>query len=159
MLEGAQGVREVVMIPAPNIDISDAQGQDLFVEDDETAQNFWLTDVLPHPGYFAAGAMAGAVSRTCTAPLDRLKVYLIANIDGAKSPVEAVKKGNALKAAKHFGQPLINATKELWAAGGMRSLFAGKQFPLWYQCLTNVNRQWVKCFESHARVRDQIRVF
>ena len=30
-----------------------------------------LTEVLPDPGYFAAGAIAGIVSRTSTAPLDR----------------------------------------------------------------------------------------
>lgn len=30
-------------------------------------------------GYFYAGGVAGVISRTCTAPFDRLKVYLIAN--------------------------------------------------------------------------------
>jgi hypothetical protein len=66
------------------------------------------------------------ISRTATAPLDRLKVYLIANVGPAKDSIKAVKKGDAVAAAKKVGQPLIDATKELWKAGGMRSLFAGK---------------------------------
>ncbi|CRK31765.1 hypothetical protein BN1723_018465, partial [Verticillium longisporum] len=38
-----------------------------------------LTSYIPDPGYFLAGAVAGGVSRTATAPLDRLKVYLLVN--------------------------------------------------------------------------------
>lgn len=85
-----------------------------------------LTDLLPDPGYFAAGAIAGVISRTSTAPLDRLKVYLIANIGPAKNSLDAVKKGDAAGVAKTVGRPLIDASKELWKAGGIRSLFAGK---------------------------------
>lgn len=85
-----------------------------------------LTWLFPDPGYFAAGGVAGVVSRTATAPLDRLKVYLIANTgEVAKSSLIAAKKGDAATAVKHIGQPLIDATKELWKAGGWRSLFAG----------------------------------
>ncbi|PQE26919.1 calcium dependent mitochondrial carrier protein [Rutstroemia sp. NJR-2017a BVV2] len=84
-----------------------------------------LTEILPDPGYFAAGAIAGAFSRTATAPLDRLKVYLIANISSNNAPLQAAKQGNAIAATKMVGQPLIAACKELWRAGGIRSLFAG----------------------------------
>ena len=84
-----------------------------------------LTVLIIDPGYFAAGGIAGAVSRTATAPLDRLKVYLIANTGVAKDSLEAVKHGEPLKAVKHVGRPLIDACKELWKAGGVRSLFAG----------------------------------
>lgn len=85
-----------------------------------------LTEVLPDPGYFAAGAVAGIVSRTSTAPLDRLKVYLIASVGDAKGPIDAVKKGDVVVAVRHLGQPLIAASKDLWKNGGIRNLFAGK---------------------------------
>jgi solute carrier family 25 (mitochondrial phosphate transporter), member 23/24/25/41 len=68
------------------------------------------------------------VSRTVTAPLDRLKVYLIAQTSTATAAEEAAtaaKDGAPVQAAKRIGQPIIDATKELWRAGGIRSLFAG----------------------------------
>ena len=65
------------------------------------------------------------VSRTATAPLDRLKVYLIAQTGSKRTAVKAAKEGAPVQAVKRIGQPLIDATKELWKAGGIRSLFAG----------------------------------
>ena len=79
-----------------------------------------------HPGYFVAGGLAGIVSRTSTAPLDRLKVYLIAQTDVTKDAVDAAKSGNIFRAAADAWRPLAAATKELWQAGGMRSLYAGE---------------------------------
>ncbi|KAL8931028.1 MAG: hypothetical protein Q9208_000130 [Pyrenodesmia sp. 3 TL-2023] len=84
-----------------------------------------LTILLPHPGYFVAGAMAGVVSRTATAPLDRLKVYLIAQTSVKDEAINAAKSGAPLQAAKHASRPLIEASKTLWRMGGIRSLFAG----------------------------------
>ncbi|KAI4132936.1 MAG: hypothetical protein LQ347_002348 [Umbilicaria vellea] len=84
-----------------------------------------LTDLMPDPGYFLAGGIAGVVSRTATAPLDRLKVYLIAQTSVRDETVHAVKSGAPLQAAKKVSRPLIEATKTLWRMGGMRSLFAG----------------------------------
>ncbi|THW05404.1 hypothetical protein D6D23_09203 [Aureobasidium pullulans] len=83
-----------------------------------------LTDFVPDPGYFLAGGISGVASRTTTAPLDRLKVYLIAQT-GATETVQAVKNGAPAAAAKSSANTLVRACKELWAAGGIRSLFAG----------------------------------
>lgn len=84
-----------------------------------------LTDLMPDPGYFLAGGIAGVVSRTATAPLDRLKVYLIAQTGIKDETIHAVKSGAPVQAAKRVSRPLIEATRTLWRMGGMRSLFAG----------------------------------
>ncbi len=122
-----------------SLDIADEEEEE---EDFTPVKKLLLTDILPDPGYFAAGAVAGVVSRTSTAPLDRLKVYLIANIGPAKDSINAVKKGDAVGVAKTVGRPLIDATKELWKAGGMRSLFAG----ICPYCTTSCKTFTAKCF-------------
>ena len=85
-----------------------------------------LTDLFPSAGYFVAGGAAGVVSRTATAPLDRLKVYLIAQTGVRQEAVQTAKSGAPVKAARKAARPLVEATKELWRMGGIRSLFAGK---------------------------------
>ena len=85
-----------------------------------------LTDLFPSAGYFVAGGAAGVVSRTATAPLDRLKVYLIAQTGVREEAVQIAKSGAPVQAAKKAARPLVEATKSLWRMGGIRSLFAGE---------------------------------
>lgn len=84
-----------------------------------------LTESTPHLGYFLAGGMAGVVSRTATAPLDRLKVYLIAQTSIRNTATNVAKASSVIEATKLLTSPLVDSTKELWRAGGIRSLFAG----------------------------------
>lgn len=95
-----------------------------------TKKKFRLTDFAPHPGYFLAGAIAGGVSRTATAPLDRLKVYLLVNTAShAETAVAALKQGRLLDALRNAARPFRDAVRDLYRSGGWRSFFAGKHSP------------------------------
>ncbi|RPA87951.1 mitochondrial carrier [Ascobolus immersus RN42] len=80
-------------------------------------------------GYFFAGAVAGVVSRTATAPFDRLKVYLIARTHGSTPkihPIDAMRSGKPIaQEASKLAGPLKDALRDLWRQGGVRSFFAG----------------------------------
>ncbi|KAI1095165.1 mitochondrial carrier [Rostrohypoxylon terebratum] len=92
----------------------------------ETSKRSVLMKYIPDSGYFVAGAVAGGISRTATAPLDRLKVYLLVNTtSNANVAVEAAKKGQPIQALKHAGRPLVTAIADLYKAGGVRGFFAG----------------------------------
>lgn len=111
-----------------------------------------LTALGFNPGYFLAGGIAGIVSRTSTAPLDRLKVYLIAQTSDTSKVVEAAKQGSAVRATKHAARPLRDACIALWRAGGMRSLFAGETSDKIFVYLLPLTqyRQWSQRSQSHA---------
>ncbi|KAI1278510.1 mitochondrial carrier domain-containing protein [Xylaria sp. FL0933] len=85
-----------------------------------------LMNYIPDPGYFIAGAVAGGVSRTATAPLDRLKVYLLVNTKSHTNiALDAAKKGRPIDAVKNAGRPLLAAISDLYKSGGVRGFFAG----------------------------------
>ncbi|KAF3936181.1 Mitoferrin [Dactylella cylindrospora] len=84
-------------------------------------------DLYEGLGFFIAGGAAGAVSRTATAPFDRLKVYLIAQTStpDVKEAAKAALKGEVAELAKSSARPMRDAIVALWKAGGIRSFFAG----------------------------------
>jgi solute carrier family 25 phosphate transporter 23/24/25/41 len=119
-------------LPFPGPSASEAESDQQELNDKQLSDKIaspkksLLTSLLPHPGYFAAGGLAGVVSRTATAPLDRLKVYLIAHTGPVVGSLEVAKKGNVGEVTKQFGRPIILAYRDLLQAGGWRNLFAGK---------------------------------
>ncbi len=123
-LQGPFGTKAGPAFKFPTPSTRQADYQDL--SSDGASQKSLLISLLPDPGYFAIGACAGVISRTCTAPLDRLKVYLIAHTSPIDNSLVAAKKGNTGEAARKFGQPIIQAYKDLMKAGGWRNLFAGQ---------------------------------
>ncbi|KAL8296750.1 hypothetical protein RB597_006053 [Gaeumannomyces tritici] len=83
-------------------------------------------DTLEGLGYFVAGAIAGGVSRTATAPLDRLKVYLLVNTKASTTvAISAATHGHPLAAAKTASKPITSAVASLHKSGGLRTFFAG----------------------------------
>lgn len=86
----------------------------------------WLIKYLPDPGYFVAGAVAGGISRTATAPLDRLKVYLLVNTKSTSyAAIDAAKSGRPLAAVTNAARSFGGAVTELYRNGGLRGFFAG----------------------------------
>ena len=68
---------------------------------------------------FAAGAVAGATSRTATAPMDRLKVLLQAQAGGGKG------SGGAGGAGGAGGGGIASGLRAIHAEGGWRAFYRG----------------------------------
>ncbi len=77
-------------------------------------------EAYKHTGYFAAGGIASITSRTLTAPLDRLKIYLIAQTS-SRNTFRLSNPSSLLNAVS----PIKDACVSLWKAGGLYSLWAG----------------------------------
>lgn len=79
---------------------------DLSSDGDVTLINQYLNGV----GFFIAGGIAGVVSRTCTAPFDRIKVFLIARTD-LSSTVLHSKREIAKKISDGAAQHVIDEAR------------------------------------------------
>ena len=117
------------------LDISELKEEQIEADEVEagtgTPKRLKLTHYLPHPGYFLAGALAGGISRTATAPFDRLKVYLLVNttVDvprGTPAAVVEAARTAASTAAKKPARPIREAIVSLYKSGGPKTFFAGK---------------------------------
>ncbi|CAK7895991.1 truncated non-functional calcium-binding mitochondrial carrier Sal1p-1 [[Candida] anglica] len=76
-------------------------------------------------GYFLAGGFAGVVSRTCTAPFDRIKVFLIARTD-LSSTVLHSKREIAEHIANGASKQVIEAARKKVAAAELELAAAKK---------------------------------
>lgn len=136
-------------------------------EECEDVSESRLMSLLPEPGYFAAGALSGGISRTATAPIDRLKVYLLVDSKSKTSTVlTAAKSGHGLAALRQAGTPVTAAVTDLYKTGGLRTFFAGKDYyvsPYSFSIspspaatiksvssLTHANRQWFERDQDYA---------
>ncbi|KAI8998357.1 mitochondrial carrier domain-containing protein [Gaertneriomyces semiglobifer] len=76
-------------------------------DDDASSSSPQPSTLPPRLKYFICGGMAGAVSRTATAPLDRVKVLLVTNASQQSPP------------------PLLDTLKLIYSQGGLRSFYRG----------------------------------
>lgn len=140
---------------------------------EEDASEQRLMSLLPEPGYYLAGAISGGISRTATAPIDRLKVYLLVdNKSKTNTVIAAAKAGSVVAAARSAGTPVTEAIRDLYKTGGLRTFFAGRNIsprPLtitpaapWDRDTSSlviqtntVHRQRAKCHQDNARDGNQ----
>lgn len=89
-----------------------------FFEDDEIMDHSVL-DGHTSLKFLLAGGVAGAVSRTCTAPFDRLKVFLITR------PPELGGVSQAATASRPGFKVLASAVSRIYAEGGITAFWTG----------------------------------
>ncbi|PVH21141.1 hypothetical protein CXQ85_000106 [Candidozyma haemuli] len=110
-----------------------AEELDLSADGDVTLINSFISGF----GFFLAGGLSGVVSRTCTAPFDRIKVFLIARTDlsstimhNKKELAKQVETGASRQAIEKARNKLIQSEREapirtLWKQGGFRAFYVG----------------------------------
>ncbi|GMM53833.1 Ca(2+)-binding ATP:ADP antiporter [Maudiozyma humilis] len=97
---------------------------DLSAEGDMTLINEFFRGFA----YFLAGGVSGVISRTCTAPFDRIKVFLIARTDLSSTILnskEAVLARNPHANADKIRSPLMKAISTLYRQGGIKAFYVG----------------------------------
>ncbi|GMM29886.1 Ca(2+)-binding ATP:ADP antiporter [Martiniozyma asiatica (nom. inval.)] len=90
-------------------------------------------DIRKSIGFFLAGGISGVVSRTCTAPLDRIKVFLIARTDlsstllNKKSTLLHQKEEQLHKkiSPQKIQSPIARAIKTIYKQGGIKAFYVG----------------------------------
>ena len=90
-------------------------------------------DILNSVGFFLAGGLSGVVSRTCTAPLDRIKVFLIARTDLSSTLLKNKEKlTHIIEESTHkkvtpqkIESPLIRSIKTIYKQGGIKAFYVG----------------------------------
>lgn len=91
------------------------------------------SDIMKSIGYFIAGGLSGVVSRTCTAPFDRVKVFLIARTDLSSTLLHSKRElQHQIEQKIHhkvskgkIQSPLIRAAKTIYKQGGIRGFYVG----------------------------------
>lgn len=90
-------------------------------------------DILNSVGYFLAGGLSGVVSRSCTAPLDRIKVFLIARTDLSSTLLKnKTDLRHHIEEMRHkkiepkkIESPLVRAIKTIYKQGGIKAFYVG----------------------------------
>lgn len=97
---------------------------DLSSEGDVTLIN----DFIKGFGFFIAGGISGVISRTSTAPFDRIKVFLIARTDLSSTLLNSkdeISLKNPNADLSKIRSPLIKAATTLYRQGGLRAFYVG----------------------------------
>lgn len=97
---------------------------DLSSDGDVTLINQFLSGI----GYFIAGGLSGAVSRTCTAPFDRIKVFLIARTD-LSSTVMRSKQYIEKEVASGASRQILEAARKKLAQAQLEESLHGPEPP------------------------------
>lgn len=105
--------RQLILAPSLDLYTSDFlnHAYDFFVDDLEFSldSDVLLSGESSHGfGYFWAGGLAGVISRTCTAPFDRIKVFLIAR-----------------SASRPQGISILEAMRTIYGSRGLFGFFVG----------------------------------